>query len=181
MFWQRHTSAIYKITFGHRFYIGRSQLVYQRWLAHERNINIALSQYPDLNMRDYGYYINLIRYLLENPNINVGYIEVIRQCESFYELCQAENVILNDFVGNPDCFNRSFVMVEPNCPNIPLIQESFYEFYRWFYNPKYDMEVMETQHISRKGHDLFGKVKSGPILERKIILQQIIDKYGILR
>src|SRR5882757_796778 len=70
-YWERHTSGVYKITFGRRFYIGRSKLLFNRWHSHYRGLNMALNDYPDYDQANHGYYGQLIQYLLENPQIKV--------------------------------------------------------------------------------------------------------------
>lgn len=120
-FWERHVSGVYKITFGRRFYIGRSKLLFSRWQSHNRGLNLALSQYPGYNETSYGYYGCLIQYLLENPKITVGYIELLHQCENDYELWYMENKILHDNRSNPDCVNRSFYGNRPQKEVFPII------------------------------------------------------------
>lgn len=109
--------CVYKITFGGKFYIGRSTLLAQRIAAHETGINTALRGYAKhINSGASIYsvpgkssmYMRLAKYLLENPQIKHGVVEVITRGITEDDLYVNELPILRNLIGNPDCLNVSF-------------------------------------------------------------------------
>lgn len=179
-YWQRHVSGVYKITFGHRFYIGRSKLLFNRWQSHNRGINKALREYPNHDEANAGYYGSMLRYLHENPKIKVGYVELLHQCENDYELWCMENKYLQDNKNNPDCFNRAFYAGRPTKEIFPIIQQRIYVHYRWFYNAKWDQEAIEWDEITVKGTiRKRDNIRDGS-LELLLLVQQMAESYGIV-
>lgn len=174
--WMNHVSCVYRIKFGEKFYIGRTKQLYSRLCAHIRNINHAINQFPDCHP-NFDYYGKLPQFILENEYINVGYIEVLCQCEDEYKLWYMENKYLADFKGNPDCLNRTFSNQRPNMEFQPLIQQRVYEYYRWFYNPKFDQELIEWDVISQSGRQRSLEKVTAKV-EQYSIIQSFVDKYG---
>ena len=179
-FWQRHVSGVYKITFGRVFYIGRSKLIFNRWHSHNRGLNLALSQYPIYDESSYGYYGQLVQYLLENPKITVGYIEVLHQCENDYELWYMENKYLQDNKGNPDCVNRAFYGNRPTKEIFPIIKHRVYAYYRWFYNAEHDQEAIEWDEITTSGRIRRNNKIKYRAVEMLLLAQQIAETHGFM-
>ena len=85
--WERNMGGIYKITFGHKFYIGKTRLLVQRLISHDKKINQAIKYYPDrVKEIDSNMYFNIAKYLIENPKIRVGYVELIQPCATQKEM-----------------------------------------------------------------------------------------------
>lgn len=69
---KRH--VIYRINFGHRFYIGRTEYVKKRMYHHQYTINrllVAEDIHPD------HYMLPTILHLKENPDITEGVVSII--------------------------------------------------------------------------------------------------------
>lgn len=176
--WMRHVSCIYRISFGNKYYIGKTKLLNMRLWSHIKNINAAINEYPIFTTKTTKSYEKTVRFLLENPKINVGYIEVLHQCENEYELWYMENKYLRDSRGDANCLNTSFYCGAINRECNMLIQQRVYEYYRWFYNPAYDHELAEWDDITTAGK--WRQRNRGNAYDKYSLLQSIVDRYGII-
>lgn len=113
--------GVYKIAFGGKFYIGRALILADRAKQHERAINGIMSDYAasqNLSYRDsyaknWPSYWRIAKYLLENPKIESGTIELIQRCVTPHQMYAAELKILRTLLGNSDCWNRQFSSPRP--------------------------------------------------------------------
>ncbi len=109
--------GIYKIRFGGKFYIGRASNMYKRALQHEQTINGIIKDYSAIKnlgfnesvyAKKWGSYNDIATYLLENPKIRFGTIEVIQRCITQHDLYAAETPIIALLERNGDCWNKTF-------------------------------------------------------------------------
>ena len=182
MQWQRNMGGIYKITFGNKYYIGKTQLLNKRLFEHELSINKSFEYYKHgLKYSAYGMYINLIKYLIDNPKIKIGYIELIQPCLNTKQMDYYESEILFNLRYNDDCLN---IGKHNACINRKIGTElpscKIYEQYRWFYNPKLNVEIFELDDITLSGTPKKINSKVSMLNEKRGILQQFIDKYDKL-
>ena len=175
--WMQYLSGIYKITFGEKFYIGRSHFIYKRRYEHYISINKIIAGNSDPKLDYYG---GLSVYLKENPKIKVGYMKVIYASESYEEMCAAEDVILRSYVGNSDILNRGFYShSHPITPKfmMKLIEKN---------NKKYFLNKLHEELI-KEGDELAwtGKIKTRNTQSEKSdtlshfdYLQSYLEKFG---
>lgn len=118
----RLMKCVYKITFGHRFYVGRTKNLSFRVAQHERGINFLMNNYADISTNGYktelkrkqvSYYKSTAQFLLENPKITTGKVEVLQRALTNNELYFAENKYLRELDGNRDCLNKAFNASKP--------------------------------------------------------------------
>jgi hypothetical protein len=179
-YWQRHLSCVYKITIGHKFYIGKTELLNRRRGQHENGINEAINDYPNRHPCTMSAHHKIAIFLLENPQIDVGYIEMIQCADNSKLLDYAEAELIFNSLGNSDCLNAGiYKPCISRSPKKSLIKIRIYEYYRWFYNPATDQEVIEWDEVNVKGALVSRDNPKGVALRFRLI-QQISDKYGIL-
>lgn len=175
--WHRYASGVYKLTFGHRFYIGRTNLLYNRWYCHFVDINKLVngSKSPTLD-----YYGETGRYLIENPKIKVGYIQLIALCQSFDEMCLVENSVLNSYQGNPDILNRSLHSVRPDVTPKFMIEVKRFNDEPIFYNAYYCEISKNGDLLTASGNKKIRKTTSQreDDIELLLSLQDYLDKNG---
>lgn len=175
--WHRYASGVYKLSFGHRFYIGRTNLLYTRWYSHFTDINKLIngSKSPTLE-----YYGDTARYLIENPKIKVGYIQLIAVCQSFDEMCIVENSILNSYRGNPDILNRGLSSVRPDVDPRFMIEIRQLNDGLCFYNPYYCEITKEGDSLTSAGNKKVRKLtgQRQDDIDLLLTLQDHLDKYG---
>ncbi len=109
--------GIYKITIGRMMYFGKALALGPRIYQHELSINSAIKNYSrwlnigatsEAEKSKIGY-LNIARYIHENPGITEGTVEVIERQVCSNRLYFSENFYLKEFAGNPDCYNISRV------------------------------------------------------------------------
>lgn len=175
--WHRYASGVYKLTFGHRFYIGRTNLLYNRWYCHFTDINKLVngSKSPKLD-----YYGDTGQYLIENPKIKVGYLQLIAVCQSFDEMCIVENSILNSYCGNPDILNRGLSSVRPDVAPKFMIEIKPLKNELAFYNPYYCEITKEGDFLTAAGNKKVRNCTSQrqDDIELLLSLQDYLDKHG---
>jgi hypothetical protein len=175
--WHRYASGVYKLTFGHRFYIGRTNLLYNRWYNHFTDINKLVNGSKSRTLEYYG---ETAQYLIENPKINVGYLRLVAVCQSFDEMCIVENSILNSYKGNPDILNRSLSSVRPDVAPKFMIEIKKIKNELAFYNP-YHCEISKEGDLltalgSKKVRQYHSQREDD--IEYLLSLQDYLDKYG---
>lgn len=178
--WHKFMGGVYKITFGHKYYIGKTKFLHHRRNAHEKHINHILSGYiEDFRYSNNNMYYYIVRHLQENPSIRIGYIEMVQCCHNSKQMDYCEGKILYNLLNNEDCLNygkhkppltRSPMTILPSC--------NIYEYYRWFYNPSIDCEVMEIDDISTSGFPRRLNRSLPYDTEKWYILQSLCSKFG---
>lgn len=113
--------GIYKITIGGKFYIGKALNVGMRAYQHELEINTALKNYSRLmnigpdgreEMSKMGY-LNIARYIHENPSITGGTVEVLQRQVCSNMMYFSENMYLKEIEFNRDSYNISVIGSRP--------------------------------------------------------------------
>lgn len=99
--------GIYRIEFGNKFYIGQAKRMATRMYQHERGIAGCMLRYAMPKPYE-AHYCRLVQYLLENPSVTFGRVEVIQRCVTAWDLFYAERAWLQDVKENPDCLNGTF-------------------------------------------------------------------------
>lgn len=98
--------GIYRITFGNKYYIGQCKRLAARVYQHERSVNGCMDRYRQPRPSD-QMYMPWAQYLLENPMVVTGKVELIQRSITAWDLFCAEEVYLSEHISNPDCLNRS--------------------------------------------------------------------------
>lgn len=176
--WNRYASGIYKITFGQKFYIGRSHFLLARWYTHYSDIEKSLT---DPFNPKFDFYGSLISYLQENPRIKVGYIKLIKVCEDYMDMCASEDILLQSYRGHPDIANKILSSrVSPSPPKF-MIQIRNTKNKRYFYNPFFE-EVYEDgdelTSIGQKRTRNLSKNKRQDDIDYFLCLQDYVEKFG---
>lgn len=113
----RHMRGVYKITFGGLSYIGSASIMSIRMMQHERTINGILAKYGDvvnLNYRGDSYckhyygYRKIIKYLIDNPRVTTGIVEVIKRCITVKEARIEEKKMLRMVEKSLNFYNSRF-------------------------------------------------------------------------
>lgn len=176
--WNKYVSGVYKITFGEKFYIGRTNIVFNRWWNHNKSINDLINRNL-LNPRE-SHYGGLQRYLFENPNIKIGYMQVIYRTECFYDMCNAEDLILKFYKNHPDALNRNFYASSPSASVSFMMQMTVRNNKRYFLNPSNNELFQEgdvvTSQCKKKTSDR--ETDKDAKLLYLDCMQDYVDKYG---
>jgi hypothetical protein len=114
--------GIYKITLGGKFYIGKANVPAERIKVHENSLNRALQvfyerRFEDIPKAQYANYLKYkkwVKYLHENPKVNVGRVEIIQRGIHPISLYYMENRHLNAIKDHPDSLNAIFTSPRPN-------------------------------------------------------------------
>lgn len=175
--WMQYLSGIYKITFGEKFYIGRSHFIYKRRYDHYVSVNKIINGDESPNLAYYG---GLSAHLKENPKIKVGYMRVIHVSECFQEMCVAEDLILRSYIGNPDILNRGFYA--QSHPVVPKFMMKLVEKKkkRYFFNTFHEELINEGDELTWTGKIKTRESKSdkSDTLLHFSYLQSYLEKFG---
>lgn len=110
--------GVYRIWFGHKFYIGSTKNTTNRIKLHYANLQECFT--------GTGVGRNavtmIVVHLVANPWINTAYFELLEPCEKEIDLVDAEHDWLSSFEGHPGCLNVNFqvnrviagIIVRPN-------------------------------------------------------------------
>lgn len=177
--WNRYASGIYKITFGEKFYIGRTYFLFSRWYAHYLDIHKGIN--GDLPNHKLEFYGSLINYLQENQRIKVGYIQLIKVCQDYQDMCASEDIILRSYKGHPDIVNKNLSsQISPKAAKF-MIQLVFKKDKKFFYNPFYKEIFQEGDDVTSLGQkrkrNISNNQRSDDI-EYFLALQDYVDKFG---
>lgn len=102
--------GIYLIRIGRMKYVGKSNCIGERAKAHQTAINKTIKNFAAMvnsmsgEKMSYGYR-KVARYLLENPQITEGTVEVLERQICSNILCYSENFYLKEIAKDPDSFN----------------------------------------------------------------------------
>jgi len=113
--------AIYKITFGGKFYIGKANIPAERMREHENGLKKAFRtffkmKFENITSQEYSDFLKyrkFVNYLYENPKIETGTVEIIQRGIHPVSLYYMENRHLNAVINHPDCLNSVFVSGRP--------------------------------------------------------------------
>lgn len=105
--YQKHMKGIYRIDFGGKFYIGMAKQLQQRVYQHETSINKCIEQFH-MPPKYAQTYLSISRYLLENPKITEGRVQIIQRAITTADLCYMEANHLNHYRNHADCMNKTF-------------------------------------------------------------------------
>ncbi len=114
--------GIYKITLGGKFYIGKANVPAERIRVHESSLNKALQvfyerRFEDIPKAQYASYLKYkrwVKYLHENPKVNIGCVEIIQRGIHPISLYYMENRHLNAIKDHPDSLNAVFASPRPS-------------------------------------------------------------------
>lgn len=106
--------GVYLIRIGRLKYIGKSNRIGLRIDQHSRVINSVLENYTQFvnigfnsitEEKAKARYLVIAKYLLENPKIRVGTVDVLQRQMCPNMLCVAEQRLISEFYNDPDCYN----------------------------------------------------------------------------
>jgi hypothetical protein len=95
--------CVYKLWLGKKYYIGSTVDINARIKLHLKTIQ---SCFDGVNVGANSQTL-IMNYLIRNPNITEGVVEVISFVKSEYELVDEENRWLSSAYHDPDCLNYS--------------------------------------------------------------------------
>ena len=107
--------GIYLIRIGRLRYVGRSNCIGLRVYQHQLAINNTIKSYSELvNSRlenedrdcQHRSYLGIAKYLLENPNVEAGTVEVLQREVCSNMMYFTENFYLKEMCSNPDFYNN---------------------------------------------------------------------------
>ena len=117
----KYLKCVYLIKIGRLRYIGLTNCLYERANSHEAAINKEIKEYAfvrNLSMDESDKrkedkaktrrnYAKIAQYILENPRVTFGTIEVLTHQQCSNMLALTEKYYISEFKSNPDCYNIS--------------------------------------------------------------------------
>jgi len=110
--------CIYRIWFGHKFYIGATMNSYKRIEYHLKAIQYCFNG----GRVGYNSVTNMVNHLKANQFIQTAFFELLEECNSEIDLVDGEHEWLYPCKGDPNCLNVNFnvhrtingIIVRPN-------------------------------------------------------------------
>lgn len=155
--------GIYLIRIGRMRYIGKALVVGNRVYQHQSVINRTMANYAEMvNLQNdfskNGTNIRIAKYLLENPLITEGTVEVIERQVCSNALYYSENSYLKDIRGNRDFYNWSHYGARPreDEDNLWEVEESGGVLN--FFDPRMKHLMVKSNRKPAENKQVIGKI-----------------------
>lgn len=146
-------------------YIGKSLVIGSRIYQHQGEINRTMAKYAELvnigaDWSKSGTYIRLAKYLLENPKITTGTVEVLERQVCSNALYYAENRYLKEIHGNEDFCNWSHFGSKPKREEDNLWDVAEANGQLEFFDPRIGGERIRTNRTQSQNNDLLKQINA---------------------
>lgn len=98
--------GIYRIWYGHKYYIGSTINTYDRLLGHEKCVSECFLGIK----RGQNSQSNAVDHLNRHTYIYTAYFELLEECESEYELVRREQYYLDKALYDTNCLNYRYTV-----------------------------------------------------------------------
>jgi len=184
--------GVYLIRIGRMKYVGKANCIGERMKKHQSEINKAIRDFSSIvnsvSGEKMGYsYIKVGRYLLENPQINSGTVELLERQVCSNRLYFSENFYLKEISEDDNSFNICTSGSRPGNEKDNLWDAKVIDGEVVCFDPRFPDLKVKTSVSGNKNRAMMKKIndeKQTPAYRKKVLLQnkeELIAKYPQLK